>query len=279
MRLAMTSNSERAVGFALLLACTPAPAADDEAGVTTSPSTGEELEEGESSTSTSTTDTTDTTDEEEDSFLFMFPDGGTDECACDMFAQDCPQGEKCVPYQQGDTWDCNICADVLGDHVAGEACSFDSMAGTDDCDATSWCFGSEEEGTCHAFCTGTADNPECAPGLQCMITNAYAISICVSPCDPVVQNCEQGAGCYWAGAIFGCTFTAPSNGSIGEPCDYFNSCAPGLHCTEDSLCSPFCELGLGDAPCDALPGTTCVPFFLEGEAPQGYEHVGLCVSP
>jgi hypothetical protein len=194
-----------------------------------------------------------------------------------------------VPVSQGSGWDCVKCVPVLGDQAAGEPCLSDgATVGTDDCDASSWCFTYDEgEGTCRAFCGGAADDPECAPGSTCWISNEGSIVVCVPACDPVLQDCEQGLGCYWSGAIFGCIFTYTRQ-AINEPCGYLNDCEPGLYCTDAAAlpncmaarcCSPFCNIGLGDTPCEALPGTACVSFFLEGEAPVGYEHVGLCMLP
>ena len=50
-------------------------------------------------------------------------------------------------------------------------------------------------------------------------------------------------------------------------------------CQGSGCCTPFCEVMLGDAQCDAVPGTSCVPFWEEGLAPEGYEHIGVCVVP
>jgi hypothetical protein len=50
-------------------------------------------------------------------------------------------------------------------------------------------------------------------------------------------------------------------------------------CPAMSCCTAFCELGLGDAQCDAVPGTSCIPFFELGAAPPGYEELGVCLLP
>ena len=76
---------------------------------------------------------------------------------------------------------------------------------------------------------------------------------------------------------------------LGSVCGFLNDCAGGLVCLTSevlptcdgaSCCGAFCELSLGDGPCEAaMPGTVCTAFFEEGAAPEGYEDVGVCVVP
>jgi hypothetical protein len=290
------STLHRTLGVAVLLACTPLPPAGDEAGVTTSPSTAADLDEGDPdegtsvpanpSTSTSTSDTNDTSTEDETWGGFVPPsEFPGEQCMCDTWAQDCSEGEKCVPYaMDGDSWDCSKCVPVLGEQAAGEACSYDGpVEGTDDCDASSWCFTDEGEGICHAFCEGSIDDPECPDGSRCWVDGQANINACVPACDPFLQDCEEGTGCFWSGDIFGCIFVADVK-YTGEPCDAINGCSGGWHCTdqevldcEGTCCTPMCDLELGDELCP--PGTGCLSMFDEGEAPQGYEDVGICIVP
>jgi hypothetical protein len=214
--------------------------------------------------------------------------------ACDPFEQDCPEGEKCSPYASdgGNEWNANKCVPVLGDQQPGELCSWDGIIeATDDCDATSFCWDvmeidGELLGTCAAFCTGTADAPECPGGGSCIITDSFSFALCIITCNPLLQDCAPGLGCFWANSAFACLFTA---GDIpaGEPCGFINDCAPGNYCVEaatlpdcaaTSCCTSFCDLDLGDAQCSE-PGTACVAFFNDGEAPPGYEDLGLCLVP
>ena len=71
-------------------------------------------------------------------------DGSISEC--DSFLQDCPAGEKCVPYaSSGGTWDHNKCVPVTGDLGEGEACvSEGPVFATDDCDAATTCWDMRE---------------------------------------------------------------------------------------------------------------------------------------
>jgi hypothetical protein len=213
---------------------------------------------------------------------------------CDPFAQDCPEGEKCVPYAStGGNWDALKCVPVSGDQAVGEPCTYGgTVEATDDCDATSHCWDVQEidgewVGTCLAFCTGTADMPECPPKTTCSISGAGVINLCIPTCDPILQDCNEGLACYWASNSFNCIFMTEDIPS-GEPCGFINDCAGGNlcanaeslpNCAGSACCSPWCQLGDGDLPCEVLPGTTCVSFFEQDMAPPGYEHVGVCLLP
>jgi hypothetical protein len=214
---------------------------------------------------------------------------------CDPFMQDCPEGEKCVPYSSmGGNWDANKCVPVMGDQAAGESCIYSGVVdSTDNCDATSFCWDvididGQLIGICAPFCLGTADDPECPVGRTCPISADGGVNVCLTTCDPVAQECDEGRACYWANGNFNCILTTESI-PAGEPCGFINDCAEGLgcftaevlpDCQGSACCSGFCDLNLGDGPCEALlPGTVCSSFFEENMAPPGYEHVGVCILP
>ena len=276
------------------LGCTSSPEADDEAGVTTSPSgdpTSVDASDESSTTSDDTTSATSTSTSSTDEgplFVDTAEDGVWGGDPCDSFAQDCPEGEKCVPYSSsGGSWDALKCVPIQGDQAVGEACMYAGpLDSTDDCDATSWCWDADANGngTCAAFCTGTPDMPMCPPMYSCTISGDGVITICLSDCDPLIQDCGPDEGCYWAGDQFSCVISA-GDIPVGEPCGFVNDCAAGLICVDGgtlpscadlACCTEYCDLG---DPLCVLPGTECVPFFPLGEAPAGYEQVGLCVVP
>ncbi|WP_258183010.1 ribulose phosphate epimerase [Enhygromyxa salina] len=215
--------------------------------------------------------------------------GGVSEC--DPFAQDCPDGEKCVPYgSTGGNWDANKCVPVTGAGVPGDTCTYAGVVeATDDCDATSHCWDvmdvdGQNVGVCTAFCSGTADDPICEPGTSCLIANEGSITMCITQCDPLLQDCAAGLACFWAVSDFQCIFTS---GEIptGETCGYINDCEVGdtclnaevmPDCAGSACCGDFCSLS---EPVCPLAGTECSAFFEEGMAPPGYEDVGVCILP
>lgn len=213
--------------------------------------------------------------------------------SCDPFMQDCPDGEKCVPFADGDvTWNSNKCVPVSGDGQPGDSCIYGGATlGTDDCGADSICWDVQDVdgqaiGVCTSFCEGSADAPLCGAETSCLIANEGSITLCVATCDPLLQDCAaEGLGCYWANTEFNCVVA--TDGILpGDVCGYINDCEIGNLCASgDALpscagsacCTPFCELGAAD--CSAVPGTECASFFEEGLAPPGYESVGICVLP
>lgn len=214
---------------------------------------------------------------------------------CDPWFQDCPDAEKCVPYAStGDTWDANLCGIVQGEQGLGQTCVYDGPTiGTDDCDATTLCWnalavGDELIGTCFEFCTGSSDRPSCTDALtSCRSGNNDSIALCLPTCDPLLQDCDAGLGCYWSerGNDFHCIRASGPGIPTSEPCGFNNDCAPGRFCADadaidgcigSACCVDYCELGLEPSICGM--GTTCIPFFPEGAAPVGHADLGLCVA-
>jgi hypothetical protein len=255
-----------------------------------------------SSTATASTSSGSDTSGEEDPGSETGPDPSTSTTAsfvpeddqrfepCDTFAQDCPEGEKCVPYSSdGGVWDSNKCVPVMGDQGPGEPCVYGGIVdATDDCGADSICWDVVEVdgewiGQCLLQCTGSSDQPSCPAGSACLLSGSGVISICVVSCDPLLQDCGEGLACSWTYDNFACLGT---NGvEPGQPCHFINDCAVGLACTDGdgvpdcanaACCTPYCSLA-GDQACAAVPGTSCVPFFEEGMAPLGYDEVGVCL--
>lgn len=273
-----------------LIACAPPrlPASEDEST--------DEAEGSEDTTATSSQlpDTGETEAEAEDSLGFvpdlddpLWPE-------CDVFDQDCPTGEKCVPFAStGMYWDTFGCVPVLGEVPPGGTCTWDGIEeGTDDCDASSYCWDTQEIdgeliGRCSPMCTNTGDNPMCPPGSQCLISGGGGFALCATSCDPLLQDCLDGRACYWVAAGFSCRFPTGETGA-GEPCESPTGCAGGSLCTGAEelpscaglyCCAPYCDVRAAD-PCPSLlPGSSCVDFFAPGTAPPGLETVGYCGLP
>jgi hypothetical protein len=210
---------------------------------------------------------------------------------CDPFAQDCPEGEKCVPYaSSGGTWDANKCVALTGDGSPGDTCtSTGAVEATDTCGSGSLCWDVMESdgqlvGVCTEFCTGDPNNPQCGPSTNCLIANSGSINLCIVACDPLLQDCGAGLACFFAAGHFACIFTT-SDIPLGEPCGFINDCVAGTGCLDAEImpncngsacCGSFCDLSDPFCP---QGQTECTSFFEEGMAPPGYEDVGVCIIP
>jgi hypothetical protein len=237
-------------------------------------------------------ETTDTEADSDSGTIIVESDAMVD--PCDPWLQDCPEGDKCVPYASADglPLDSSKCVPIAGDQGPGEPCvSGGPVEATDDCRADSICWNTVDIdgqllGECAPLCTGSPLDPSCPEDRYCYLPANGAINVCLGFCDPLAQDCSGGLGCYWSGAEFTC-FPAPDEGvEPGEPCAFINDCAPGLlclasqflpACADSACCAEFCSLDGGADECAAVPETTCVALFEEGFAPSGYEEVGTCV--
>lgn len=231
-------------------------------------------------------------------FLDGHYDGGPGLFECDLFAQDCPRLEKCMPWaiDGGGTWDGTRCSPIFArSGQAGESCTVEASTtyGIDNCGIGLMCWGVDPEtlaGTCIPICTGSPGFPVCEdPDTTCMVGNAGAIALCLPTCQPLMQDCPSDEGCFAMGSDFVCVPDASGgNGGHGAPCEFVNACEPGQLCLSAAAhsacpavgcCSSLCDLSAmePDGGCvlhDAAQ--TCVPFYFEGRAPLGSEDVGIC---
>lgn len=230
------------------------------------------------------------------------PDGGGLDLECDLFEQDCPPGEKCMPYSNdgGAAWNATACFPIARDPVGyGETCEVvgNGVSGMDDCDAGMICWSVDREGIGHCvqMCTGSADNPTCPrPDDWCAVSGNGDIALCIEGCDPLAQDCMlEGEVCYPFNDTWGCAADASGDaGVFGDPCEFINACdlfhvcvgeaAVGLCPGALGCCTQVCDVfdGAADAECAALaPGFACEGWWREGQAPPAYEHVGVCVLP
>ena len=214
---------------------------------------------------------------------------------CDVWSQDCPDGEKCAPWANdgGSSWNATKCVPVdPNPKQPGDACVAPQggVSGVDDCDEGAMCWDVDaetNEGVCVAFCEGSADDPMCAPGSTCAIVNDGVLILCLPSCDPLLQDCPGDDLCLPLGDVFGCVLDASGEmGAYGDPCEYANACDPGLvclnpeyvpDCMAGGCCSPLCEVTAPNmCPGD---GQECIAWYEEGMAPPGYEDVGVCGIP
>ena len=242
-----------------------------------------------------------TADDSTGAMFLVPPDGGGGEVECDVWMQDCPPGEKCMPWANdgGNSWNATRCSEVVDNPgQVGDECMVDGsgVTGIDDCDVGSMCYYVDPEtnvGTCVGFCEGSQDAPICDMGFLCSISNNGVLILCRRECDPLLQDCMGSAACLPANGSDGfvCIVDASGEGgAAGDPCEFLNACDPGLFCANADVvpgcvdsagcCSEFCDLTEPDpnAMCTQV-GQECETWFEEGAAPPDLMHVGACVLP
>ena len=222
-------------------------------------------------------------------------------CECSVWDQDCPEGDKCMPWANdgGNSWNALRCAPVDPDPAApGEPCvaQESGVSGLDNCEVGSMCWDVDPEtleGTCVAFCTGSEDAPECPPTDYCMIANEGVLILCLPVCDPLAGDCEGDDICrHQSGLAWICLPPAGDLAGYGEPCTNTFECGAGLHCAssmqmegigacslaEPGCCTNFCDANEAGADCpDAGLGQTCELYYTLEEDPFGKETLGTCV--
>jgi len=316
----MTRSCSLALSFALMGACgvPPAPPAFDEssgatgmvdsstgAGVSATSTTG-----GLPATSADTTLGSSTSggsggssSESEGDFIIR-PDGGgclfTGEfelrCSrCDIAAQDCPAGEKCVPWANdgGELWNASRCSPVPENPAGlGEPCMAEGspVSGFDDCELGALCFGVDPrtlQGTCSALCDQYQPDT-CGVDEVCAASTYFEPQVCLPRCDPFdPATCAPDETCRDIGEDAVCVpnVTLPQGLWCGAPdqyCAVDEACMWAdllASCADSRCCRPWCDLSAPDPdlPCTAVPGEVCRPF--SDMPPAGYEHVGVCGLP
>lgn len=217
---------------------------------------------------------------------------GDPPAGCDVWAQDCPNGEKCSaagppPFSS----EIIACSPIVPDpDQLGDACEIlvEGHLGPDTCDIGLYCHDVDADtgkGTCIPLCTGSQNAPVCDAGLTCL---NMALPLCIPECDPLLQNCPAGQACNYLADAFVCWPVMDPPKEELEGCEYQNQCEPGLMCAASELvagCDPN-DIGCCTAYCDldnpgVCPGVgeTCRGFFTPGDAPPGYEDVGVCALP
>ncbi len=230
----------------------------------------------------------------EDPFAgFLDPPDAGDQLECDLWAQDCPAGEKCMPWANdgGPSWNATRCSPLDPNPGApGDACTVEGsgVSGIDDCETSAMCFGVDTEtgmGTCVEMCTGSPQAPVCdTPNTTCTISNMGVLILCRPVCNPLADECPDGQGCYPVGDAMVCSPDGSGDdGAAGDPCEFINACDNGLYCAgaasvpgcagATGCCSPFCTVG-DDTAC--LDGQTCMPTYPGGAPLECLEGVGQC---
>ncbi|MEM9459570.1 MAG: ribulose phosphate epimerase [Myxococcota bacterium] len=220
-----------------------------------------------------------------------------DMAPCDLFAQDCPAGQKCMPWANdgGTAWNAYRCSPIAENPgQPGDECTVEGsgVSGVDDCELAAMCWDVDPDtniGTCVAMCTGDESDPQCEdPDTTCVNVN---IVLCLPVCDPLLQDCPEGQACYGIDDDYTCAPDASGEmGVFGDPCEFINACDPGLFCANAvavpncqgsiGCCSEFCDLDepSGDAQCSGQAGGQECLAMTDNPQP-GYEAVGGCAIP
>lgn len=221
---------------------------------------------------------------------------------CDVWEQDCPNEEKCVPWANdgGITWNATRCVPVMDNPgQPGDTCVAESgLSGIDDCGDGAMCWnidGETGEGNCVAFCTGSPEAPQCDDAAtECSISLDGVLILCLPSCDPLLQDCPNEIEACYPGVESGFQCYpdySGEGGAYGDPCEYTNVCNPGLFCGAAALvpgcenglcCSEFCDITEEDPSSQCAgqaQGQECFAWYAEGEAPPGHESIGYCALP
>lgn len=265
-------------------ATAPVATSTTDAAITTSTDT----------TAVSTT-TIDTTASSSGAHFIVVPDSeGPPGGQCDVYAQDCPPGQKCAwTAPEGDQyWENTTCVPLAQDPLPeGAPCTYDLDAvfdGVDDCSPGTMCVEAyfelgewDGKSTCQPLCKGSSEYPYCDPGMVCV--GGRALYLCVPTCDPLVQDCAVGLRCDLYGAATLCQWDWPEEPrvSVGEPCSISEECELGAtcmpaatpSCIDSTCCTPFCDLGDPQAKCPLL-GQQCLDPYGWGQPVQA--SLGVC---
>lgn len=224
-------------------------------------------------------------------------DGGGVDIECDVWEQNCDDGEKCMPWANdgGAAWNAARCTPIPPQaDRPGEPCTVEGgwVLGVDTCVESAMCWAVDPatgRGTCVSFCEGSLESPTCSdPQRTCTTVNGpEVLPLCLPTCNPILQDCPDARGCYAGSAGFVCVPDASgsSRGAYADECDFRNGCDPGLWCAgADAVpacesygcCSAYCDLR--DAKCPGV-GQECFAYYADEGAPLGQEYLGLCALP
>jgi len=215
---------------------------------------------------------------------------------CDVFLQDCPEGDKCAAYAEGGggSWNATKCVPVTGDGQAGDPCMTDGggISGLDDCAKGVMCWDVDEnnQGICVGLCTGSEFAPVCPEGFNCATSGEGVLNLCLPVCDALAQDCAGGDLCLSIGDTFACVLDySGEEGQVFDPCEFANACDKGLLCLNSSAatecdpnaggcCMPFCDLSKPEVVCPG-DGTVCQSLYAEDQAPPDFKNIGICALP
>ena len=224
-------------------------------------------------------------------------------CQPGNFHGSCPEDEKCSPTlgSPDSTWvDWAHCVPVIGDQKFAEHCRRDSEQGNDDCASGLFCFAGcsacDGTGICMQLCEAWSPESQVSacqmlglpPNYYCFSFNEGYLPVCLETCDPILQDCSDGEGCYQSDdADYLCSEFVLDNdgtGEVGTRCELWHNCRPGLQCMDasqladcddDSCCAYVCDLSADD-PDDVCRDSGEVCVAMQENPVPGKERVGVC---
>jgi pyruvate/2-oxoglutarate dehydrogenase complex dihydrolipoamide acyltransferase (E2) component len=145
------------------------------------------------------------------------PDGGPDSIIeCDVFAQDCDPGQKCVPWAEGGggAWNATKCVDITGDGAPGDPCTAPEggVAGIDDCALGSHVLGRRRREPRHLRrpVHRPLDAPVCPPQIPVCSPAKGSSTSAFPDCDPLLQDCPGDDLCIPTATISPASSTPPA---------------------------------------------------------------------
>ncbi len=219
--------------------------------------------------------------------------------SCNPLTQDCPPGQKCMPFADdgASSWNNDKCVPVMENPAqVHEPCVAEGggFSGFDNCDLGLFCWDVDAEGNghCVALCSGSMDEPSCSePGHSCAISSESVLPLCLEVCDPLAQGCDASEVCIEGpgGTVFFCVLDASgTEGQAHDPCMGARECDAGLFCGYPDAaaecdqqvigcCEPFCDIS---AP-NTCPGQgqVCNSWYGGNRPPLMYENLGYCAVP
>lgn len=206
---------------------------------------------------------------------------------CDVYNQDCPEGQRCVPLIDAEgAFGFTCVARAARPAGLDEPCTATNgtYSGGDSCDAGLYCLVTiQNQGTCQPLCGCGPTQPTCPQGYACDDWK------CEPACDPLDPDaCGSSSGCYPAKAgdqqVYTCDFTQvagqdqpgqPAARVEGEACTRQHDCVRGTMCRE-SVCRRYCDTEVeGSCP----GGRACEMQLFSEISPECLQHVGLCALP
>jgi hypothetical protein len=191
---------------------------------------------------------------------------------CDLFAQDCPPGQKCSFFDDDLYYDDDepvaACVPVTPDpRQPGELCHFNEPGmGLDDCAPGSFCLPYRSDGAGASVCVALCEarTYDCPDAHLCILLGG-GLFWCHFMCDPLLQNCSEGLACD---SMQDCSPVSPGrfDRPPGAPCESTTQCTPRStcfpakyvpDCAAEWCCTELCDL---QAPSMCtLPDQSCEP--------------------